>query len=185
AKLISSNWWPDSPIRSCANRHSRNSPPPNPPIAGNHDRLSAVCVNRSVDATVAASSHLPIRQHSRLGRTRHNARNRSHAGNPRLGWPTRSKPSHEPAPPEHAEVQLSATECARAIPAKRRSPMEMIMSTILSASAAAQALAAQSRRRRLIATLRRWWAAYMARRLQLAATRQLKAMSDRELKDIG
>jgi len=59
------------------------------------------------------------------------------------------------------------------------------MSTILSASAAAQALAAQSRRRRLIATLRRWWAAYMARRLQLAATRQLKAMSDRELKDIG
>jgi uncharacterized protein YjiS (DUF1127 family) len=62
---------------------------------------------------------------------------------------------------------------------------DMIMSTILSAPAAAQCIARQSRVDRLVARLTRWWLAYIAWRIQRDAIAQLGSMSDRELKDIG
>lgn len=37
----------------------------------------------------------------------------------------------------------------------------------------------------LVSTLKRWWSAYLTRRLEQAAILQLHAMSDRELRDIG
>ncbi len=36
-----------------------------------------------------------------------------------------------------------------------------------------------------LATLKRWWTAYMIRRMEAAAIESLRSMSDRELKDIG
>lgn len=58
------------------------------------------------------------------------------------------------------------------------------MSTISSAPAAAQGGAGPSWAWRL-ATLRRWWVAYITRRVERAMIAQLWSMSDRELKDIG
>jgi uncharacterized protein YjiS (DUF1127 family) len=37
----------------------------------------------------------------------------------------------------------------------------------------------------LVATVRKWWMAYLTRRLERVAIVQLEAMSDRELEDIG
>jgi uncharacterized protein YjiS (DUF1127 family) len=38
---------------------------------------------------------------------------------------------------------------------------------------------------RLIATVKAWWMAYLTRRIERAAIRQLRALSDRVLLDIG
>ena len=46
-------------------------------------------------------------------------------------------------------------------------------------------IAGQSWVRELVATLERWWAAYMTWRIEQAAIAQLWSMNDRELKDIG
>jgi uncharacterized protein YjiS (DUF1127 family) len=62
--------------------------------------------------------------------------------------------------------------------------MEMTMSTMSSAPTAAQGMSAQWMGR-LIATVSRWWMAYLTWRLEQAAIAQLWSMSDRELKDIG
>ena len=58
------------------------------------------------------------------------------------------------------------------------------MSTISSAFAATQGISAQWMGP-LIATMSRWWMAYLTWRLEQAAIAQLWSMSDRELKDIG
>jgi uncharacterized protein YjiS (DUF1127 family) len=39
--------------------------------------------------------------------------------------------------------------------------------------------------RRVVAILKRWWVAYLTRRIEETAMAQLCSMSDRELKDIG
>ena len=59
------------------------------------------------------------------------------------------------------------------------------MSTIFCTSATPQGMAGQSHSSGLVAVLRRWWVAYLARRIEQAAIAQLGLMSDRELKDIG
>jgi uncharacterized protein YjiS (DUF1127 family) len=43
----------------------------------------------------------------------------------------------------------------------------------------------QSCTSRVLATMQRWWAAYLTWRLEQAAIAQLSALSDRELKDMG
>jgi uncharacterized protein YjiS (DUF1127 family) len=63
--------------------------------------------------------------------------------------------------------------------------MEMIMSTISSASAAAQGRAGHVWASGLAATLKRWWVAYITWRIQRAASARLCSMSDLALKDIG
>jgi len=63
--------------------------------------------------------------------------------------------------------------------------MDMIMSTLTRAPAAAAGPPAPSLYRSLAAALRRWWTARMERRLENLAIRELQAMSDRELRDIG
>jgi uncharacterized protein YjiS (DUF1127 family) len=63
--------------------------------------------------------------------------------------------------------------------------METIMSTMTRPRAAAIELAQADPGRRLGAVLKRWWVAGMERRLESFAARQLHAMSDRELRDIG
>ena len=59
------------------------------------------------------------------------------------------------------------------------------MSTISSAPTAAQGISGQSWTIRLVATLKRWWVAYLTWRIEQAAITQLGSMSDRVLKDIG
>jgi len=61
----------------------------------------------------------------------------------------------------------------------------MIMSTISSAQAAARSTTNHSRAIGLVASLKRWWLAYITWRTQRAAVTALRSMSDRELKDIG
>jgi uncharacterized protein YjiS (DUF1127 family) len=63
--------------------------------------------------------------------------------------------------------------------------MEMTMSAIYSASAAARGTAAHFEDSGLASTLKRWWAAYLTRRIRHDAMVALCAMSDRELKDMG
>jgi uncharacterized protein YjiS (DUF1127 family) len=62
--------------------------------------------------------------------------------------------------------------------------MEMVMSTKFGAPASVrdrpQALGSS-----LAATVKTWWVAYLARRVERAAIMQLHAMSDRQLQDIG
>jgi uncharacterized protein YjiS (DUF1127 family) len=62
---------------------------------------------------------------------------------------------------------------------------EMTMRMISSAPAGAQRIARQSWAGRLLATLERWWVAYMTWRFERAAIAQLHSMTDPELKDIG
>jgi uncharacterized protein YjiS (DUF1127 family) len=62
--------------------------------------------------------------------------------------------------------------------------MEMIMSMI-SGSTASQGITAQSLTVGLVASLKRWWVAYMTWRIERAAIERLCSMSDRTLKDIG
>jgi uncharacterized protein YjiS (DUF1127 family) len=57
--------------------------------------------------------------------------------------------------------------------------MEMIMSMISSTSAPAPGMSG------LIDACKRMWAGYLAWRMERVAIGQLRAMSDRELKDIG
>jgi uncharacterized protein YjiS (DUF1127 family) len=57
----------------------------------------------------------------------------------------------------------------------------MIMGTISSAPGAAQGMAELSATSRLLATLKRWWVAYMTWRIQRAA---ITSLGDRQLKDI-
>jgi uncharacterized protein YjiS (DUF1127 family) len=59
------------------------------------------------------------------------------------------------------------------------------MSTMTRAPVAIPGASGSSASRWLGAALRRWWVARMQRRLDRLAIRQLRAMSDRELKDIG
>ena len=59
------------------------------------------------------------------------------------------------------------------------------MTTISSASAAAQGTTGHSWTRRAAATLERWWVAYITWRLEQVMIGQLWPMSDRVLKDIG
>ena len=59
------------------------------------------------------------------------------------------------------------------------------MSTMTRAPAAMPGVSGSSAGRWLGAVLKRWWVARMQRRLDRLAIRQLMAMSDRELKDIG
>jgi uncharacterized protein YjiS (DUF1127 family) len=63
--------------------------------------------------------------------------------------------------------------------------MEMIMSTMTRVPAAAPDIPGSSASRWLGSALKRWWLARMERRLESLAVRQLHAMSDRELRDIG
>jgi len=65
--------------------------------------------------------------------------------------------------------------------------MEMIMSTstMTGAPIAAPRIARRSWSEWLVAALKAWWLARMERRLERLAILQLRAMSDRELKDIG
>jgi uncharacterized protein YjiS (DUF1127 family) len=60
----------------------------------------------------------------------------------------------------------------------------MIMSTIFSAPAP-QTIPGRSLVRGLVASLKRWWVAYITWRTEQAAIAQLWSMSDRTLKDIG
>jgi uncharacterized protein YjiS (DUF1127 family) len=59
------------------------------------------------------------------------------------------------------------------------------MSTMTRAPVAIPGASGSSASGWLGAALRRWWVARMQRRLDRLAIRQLGAMSDRELKDIG
>lgn len=59
------------------------------------------------------------------------------------------------------------------------------MSMSFAASPAAQATMARPQADPPVAALKRWWIAYMARRIEAAAIGRLRSMSDRELKDIG
>ena len=59
------------------------------------------------------------------------------------------------------------------------------MSTTYSTPVAAEGIGQRSLGSTLAATLRSWWAAYIARRIERAAIMQLHSMSDRELHDIG
>jgi uncharacterized protein YjiS (DUF1127 family) len=61
----------------------------------------------------------------------------------------------------------------------------MIMSTMTRVAVPAAAGPRRGRAAGLAALLGRWWAARMQRRLERLAMRQLEAMSDRELRDIG
>jgi uncharacterized protein YjiS (DUF1127 family) len=61
----------------------------------------------------------------------------------------------------------------------------MIMSTILGTSTVPHETAAYARLNGLAAILKRWWATYLAWRIEQATITQLWSMSDRELKDIG
>jgi uncharacterized protein YjiS (DUF1127 family) len=65
-----------------------------------------------------------------------------------------------------------------------RSRDEMIMSTISNATLQTDVFPA-TLPRRLAGILRRWWIAYTKWRLDELAIGQLRAMSDRELKDMG
>jgi uncharacterized protein YjiS (DUF1127 family) len=60
----------------------------------------------------------------------------------------------------------------------------MIMSTISSAPAP-QTITGRSLVRGLVASLRRWWVAYITWRTEQAAIAHLWLMSERALKDIG
>ena len=59
------------------------------------------------------------------------------------------------------------------------------MSTIFSATAAAQGIPGRSFVNGTAATLNRWWAAYLTWRLERATINTLSSLNDRELKDIG
>ena len=59
------------------------------------------------------------------------------------------------------------------------------MSTTFSAPAAAHGMPEQALICSPVAILRRWWTAYLTRRIEQAAIAQLSLMSDRALKDIG
>ena len=59
------------------------------------------------------------------------------------------------------------------------------MSTMTRAPAAIPGVSGTSASGWLGAVLKRWWVARMQRRLEGLAIRQLRAMSDRELRDIG
>lgn len=63
--------------------------------------------------------------------------------------------------------------------------MEMIMSTTFSTPAPARRTAGQARIGGPFAILKRWWMAYLTRRIERAPIAQLSSMSDRALKDIG
>ena len=63
--------------------------------------------------------------------------------------------------------------------------MEMVMSTVSTAPASSEAFTENSWTTGPAAVLKRWWVAYLAWRLQQTAIAQLKALSDRDLKDIG
>jgi uncharacterized protein YjiS (DUF1127 family) len=63
--------------------------------------------------------------------------------------------------------------------------METIMSIMSSATTSTQGISRQSRTGALLATLQRWWVAYITWRLEQAAIARLCSMSDRELRDIG
>jgi uncharacterized protein YjiS (DUF1127 family) len=63
--------------------------------------------------------------------------------------------------------------------------METIMSMMSSATTATQGMSRQSRIGGLLATLQRWWVAYINWRLEQAAIARLCSMSERELRDIG
>lgn len=59
------------------------------------------------------------------------------------------------------------------------------MSTISSTPASAQYTVGQPGVGRPIAVLKRWWLAYLTRRIEQEAITQLASMSNRELEDIG
>jgi uncharacterized protein YjiS (DUF1127 family) len=63
--------------------------------------------------------------------------------------------------------------------------MDMIMSTIPSAPAAAQPAAKQTWASELFAFAKRSWYAYITWRIERTALAHLSLMSDRELEDIG
>jgi uncharacterized protein YjiS (DUF1127 family) len=63
--------------------------------------------------------------------------------------------------------------------------MEMVMSMSSLAPPAAQDAFTESQAEGCLAVLKRWWSAYMIRRMETAAIERLRSMSDRELKDIG
>jgi uncharacterized protein YjiS (DUF1127 family) len=63
--------------------------------------------------------------------------------------------------------------------------MEMTMSTIYGAPAAARGATGFFANSSPTAALRRWWAAYLTRRIRHDAMVALCAMSDQELNDIG
>jgi uncharacterized protein YjiS (DUF1127 family) len=62
---------------------------------------------------------------------------------------------------------------------------EMIMSTIIGTAALGRGGALPRRGKGVLAVARRAWVAYMAWRIERVAIEQLRAMSDRQLKDIG
>ena len=62
--------------------------------------------------------------------------------------------------------------------------MEMVMRTTFGTPAVAGGRS-RPRRGALIAAMKTWWTAYLTRRNEREAILQLRAMSDRELRDIG
>jgi uncharacterized protein YjiS (DUF1127 family) len=63
--------------------------------------------------------------------------------------------------------------------------MEMVMSMSPLAPPAAQDATIEAQADGCWAVLKRWWSAYMIRRMETAAIDRLRSMSDRDLKDIG
>jgi uncharacterized protein YjiS (DUF1127 family) len=63
--------------------------------------------------------------------------------------------------------------------------MEMVMSMSSLAPPAAQDAITEAQTEGCLAVLKRWWSAYMIRRMEAVAIDRLSSMSDRELKDIG
>jgi uncharacterized protein YjiS (DUF1127 family) len=63
--------------------------------------------------------------------------------------------------------------------------MEMIMSTMRRARAAAAGPPARSLDRSVAGVLKQWWIGRLERRLENLAIRELQTMSDRELRDMG
>ena len=63
--------------------------------------------------------------------------------------------------------------------------MSMMSSATTATQISRQSISRQSRIGGLLATLQRWWVAYVNWRLEQAAIARLCSMSDRELRDIG
>jgi uncharacterized protein YjiS (DUF1127 family) len=87
--------------------------------------------------------------------------------------------------PAEANERRQGSKPEGPLPDEKKILMETIMSTITRAPAAAVRIPARTLAWRVGAALKRWWVARMERRLEHLAIRQLQAMSDRELKDIG
>jgi uncharacterized protein YjiS (DUF1127 family) len=91
---------------------------------------------------------------------------------------------------EHVGAAVAASagrifDHGQLVPQKEDSTTERMMTTISCAPTLSRSVAKRSWATRLAGMLTRWWIGYATWRIERAAIRQLWAMSDRELKDIG